>query len=572
MLQNVGEDRPTRDVDTRIIDRSRHTGATLLRMLAAIVLGVMLSTCSSPPSVLERILRSGELRVVTRNTPAAFYYGADEPRGIEYELARGYAEKLGVSLRIYIDDQVFPDLVSGKAQIGAASLTIADARRDSVTFGPGYQEIEPLIVYRRGTPRPRKLADLVGGRLDVVASSSHAALLEKLRAARAAADLGRAHAALERRADSPRRRRRDRLHGRGLAPIRAAAAFLSRSARRVPARADRPNRVGFAERRRGASREHRGYFAELEATGELKRILDRYYFASSEFDYVGSRAFMRHVNTRLPRYRDYFLEGERSTGIDWRLLAAIAYQESHWDPAAVSPTGVRGMMMLTEHTANMMEVGDRHDARSSILGGAHYYLRVRRKVPERIAEPDRSWLAVAAYNLGFGHLEDARIITQTQGADPDSWEEVRARLPLLSDKAWFSRVQRGFAPGPNRGHVRRQRAALLRDPDVARQPRDADVAGVRAAERARAGRLERLAAAPRREELLQQRAALLGQHAARHFDLVIQLRRCGKIEHRAAGARLRIGRAVHDARDARVHQRADAHRARLERHVQHAAG
>jgi ABC-type amino acid transport substrate-binding protein len=150
-------------------------------MLAAIVLSIMLSTCSSPPSILERILRSGELKVVTRNTPAAFYYGADEPRGIEYELARGYAEKLGVSLRIYIDDDVFPDLVSGKAQIGAASLTIADTRRDSVTFGPGYQEIEPLIIYRSGTQRPRKLADLVGGRLDVVASSSHAALLDRLR-------------------------------------------------------------------------------------------------------------------------------------------------------------------------------------------------------------------------------------------------------------------------------------------------------------------------------------------------------------------------------------------------------
>ena len=92
MLQNVGEDRPIRGLDTRIIGVPR-TGEPLLRMLAAIALGAMLSTCSSPPSVLERILRSGELKVVTRNTPAAFYYGADEPRGIEYELARGYAEK-----------------------------------------------------------------------------------------------------------------------------------------------------------------------------------------------------------------------------------------------------------------------------------------------------------------------------------------------------------------------------------------------------------------------------------------------------------------------------------------------
>ena len=79
-----------------------------MRGLIAIVMGAMLATCSSPPSLLERIVRSGELAIVTRNTPAAFYYGADEPRGIEYELARGYAERLGVRLRIYIADQVFP--------------------------------------------------------------------------------------------------------------------------------------------------------------------------------------------------------------------------------------------------------------------------------------------------------------------------------------------------------------------------------------------------------------------------------------------------------------------------------
>jgi membrane-bound lytic murein transglycosylase F len=415
-------------------------------MLVAIVLGLLLSTCSSPPSVLERILRSGELKVVTRNTPAAFYYGADEPRGIEYELARRYAEKLGVGLRIYIDEQVFPELESGKAQVAAASLAIAESRRDSVEFGPAYQQIEPLVLYRRGTARPRKLADLLDGRLEVVARSSHAALLERLRAeeplltwiehtARSSEELIRRVAEGELDytvADSHlfellRHLYPDLRVGFALGPADQIAWALPK---------DEELRESIA-----------AYFAELQATGELKQIFDRYYFASNEFDYVGSRAFIRHVDTRLPRYRDFFLEAERSTGLDWRLLAAIAYQESHWDPQAVSPTGVRGIMMLTEHTAEMMEVGDRHDARGSILGGAHYLLRTRRKVPDRIAEPDRSWLAVAAYNLGFGHLEDARILTQFQGADPDRWEEVRARLPLLSDKAWFSRVQRGFAPG-----------------------------------------------------------------------------------------------------------------------------
>jgi membrane-bound lytic murein transglycosylase F len=153
------------------------------------------------------------------------------------------------------------------------------------------------------------------------------------------------------------------------------------------------------------------------------------------------------LNSRFPRYQQLFEEAELETGIDWRLLAAIAYQESHWDAKAVSPTGVRGLMMLTERTAGMMDVADRHDARESIFGGARYFEGVLRKIPERIPVEDRLWLAVAAYNIGFGHVEDARIITQTQGGNPDDWEAVRERLPLLADEGWYTRVERGFARG-----------------------------------------------------------------------------------------------------------------------------
>ena len=153
-----------------------------MRGLAAVVLSLLLGTCSSPPSVLDQILRSGELRVVTRNTPAAFYYGADEPRGIEYELAKGFADRLGVGLRIYIAEQVLPDLTAGKAHVAAASLTVGDAFRDTVAFGPAYQDIQPQVIYRRGTKRPTRVADLRNGRLEVPSGSPHAALLGTLRA------------------------------------------------------------------------------------------------------------------------------------------------------------------------------------------------------------------------------------------------------------------------------------------------------------------------------------------------------------------------------------------------------
>jgi membrane-bound lytic murein transglycosylase F len=342
---------------------------------------------------------------------------------------------------------VFPDVAKGKAQIGAASITVADARKDLVTFGPSYQKIQPQVIYRRGSTRPRKLADLVGTRLEVVANSSHAALL---------ADSRKKEPLLS-WVEHPRTSSEELIRrvAEGEIDYTIADSHLFELLRhfypdlRVAFTLGPEDHIAWALPKGDESLRESvaAYFAEIEATGKLQRILDRYYFASSEFDYVSSRAFVRHVNTRLPRYRDYFVEAEHATGIDWRLLAAIAYQESHWDPNAVSPTGVRGMMMLTEHTADTMEVDDRHDPRSSILGGAHYFLRTRRKVPERIADPDRSWLTVAAYYLGYGHVEDARILTQRQGGNPDRWDQVRQRLPLLSDKEWYEGVQRGFAPG-----------------------------------------------------------------------------------------------------------------------------
>jgi membrane-bound lytic murein transglycosylase F len=143
----------------------------------------------------------------------------------------------------------------------------------------------------------------------------------------------------------------------------------------------------------------------------------------------------------------WFQEAAAETGLDWRLLAAIGYQESRWDESATSPTGVQGLMMLTAETAQRVGIRNRRDPRESILGGARYFGVVDRTIPKRIADPDRTWLALAAYNVGYGHLEDARILTQRRGQDPDSWPDVRANLPLLAQERHYRTLRRGYARG-----------------------------------------------------------------------------------------------------------------------------
>jgi membrane-bound lytic murein transglycosylase F len=157
--------------------------------------------------------------------------------------------------------------------------------------------------------------------------------------------------------------------------------------------------------------------------------------------------FRGHIESRLPHLRSSFEAAGQETGLNWRMLAALGYQESRWRPAAVSPRGAQGVMMLMPQTATKMGVKDVFSPDENILAGARYLLYMKERIPKRINDPDRTWLAMAAYNIGIGHLEDARIITQMRKKNPDRWSDVRANLPRLSDPHWHSRVKRGYANG-----------------------------------------------------------------------------------------------------------------------------
>jgi membrane-bound lytic murein transglycosylase F len=339
------------------------------------------------------------------------------------------------------------ELAKGRADIAAAQLT-ADAAWERVGDAANvYQRIPQLVVYKRGKTRPRSTLQIENARLSVRAGSPQQKLLERLKrtvapnlewietAPRSADPLDDVKTGL---ADYAVIDAREYSFSRHLYPDILVAFTLPE---------ERP--VQWVVRRNATDlrKSVDAFFRATLESGDFQRLAQRESGFLRPFEYEDSRKFQQAINTRLARYRPLFEEASAQTGVDWRLLAAMGYQESKWNPVAESPNGAFGVMMLTASTAESLGVSDRADPRQNIFAGARYFVEVRKKIPARIQEPDRTWFAVASYNVGFGHLEDARIITQIHGKNPDSWKDVRDHLPLLAQEQWHSRVKRGYARG-----------------------------------------------------------------------------------------------------------------------------
>ncbi len=387
---------------------------------------------------------------MTLNSPTCYYLGAHGPQGLEYRLAAAFADSLGVHLVVLTEPDMASmqaALIRGEADLSAGQIS-ADAtwRRAGLPAAP-YADIAQLVVQARGRSPPANIAGLQGARLTVLADSPQERLLRTLRR-EAVHDLtwkrlpGDAPTPLDMissgDADYAVVDASDYAFARHLYP-ETVAAFALPDPRPVqwvlPA--------GAVELRQAVER----FFDAARASGALARIQAEARSESGDFDYLSAHQFQTDIASRLPALQGLFEDAAEATGLDWRLLAAVGYQESRWHGSARSADGASGIMMLTGDTAATVGVDDRADLRENILGGAKYLVQVIDTIPQRIPEPDRTWLALAAYNVGYGHLEDARVLAQMHGLNPDSWADVRTQLPLLAQEQWYSRLKRGYARG-----------------------------------------------------------------------------------------------------------------------------
>ncbi|NOR51178.1 MAG: membrane-bound lytic murein transglycosylase MltF, partial [Gammaproteobacteria bacterium] len=412
-------------------------GSTLL--LVTLLLTLVIQGCSDENSRLQQVLDRGELTVITRNSATTYFEGAAAPGGMEYDLVKGFADSLGVKINLIVAANVADALTmlsEDEADLVAAGVMVTEQRKIWLKFAPPYQKVSQQLIYRKGNGRPKDISQL-DGKLIVVDQSNHNKRLHELHSEYRDLtwDVNNkldTHELLE-------------LVDKGEISYTITDSNTFQLNRHfypelsVAFSLTAPQPLAWAFPKFQDPSLHQAaieYIDKLQKNGNLAHLIDRYYGHAKDFNYVETKYYMEHIKTRLPTYRHLFEYAGKEFDVDWRLLAAMAYQESHWNPKAVSPTGVRGIMMLTQATANYLGVENRQDPVESIRGGASFYGRILKKFPKRIDLADRIWFAVASYNIGFGHVEDTRVITQQRGGNPDIWKDVRKNLPLLRKKRW----------------------------------------------------------------------------------------------------------------------------------------
>ncbi len=420
------------------------TAGFLLLLLAGLFL---LGSCLRRDS-LERIAQAKEITLLTVNNAHCYYIYRDRPMGLEHDLGKAFSDFLGVRLRVVASswEDLYSNLQSGKGDFIGAGLASSSHKSDVVDWSNSYLLAEHHIVVHRENEQIRKMEDLNGRSIHVRSGSAYQETAHEL------AGKG-LHVDIQLLDNIPTEELIRMVAEREIEVtiVDAHIAMLNRRYNpevRISFAVGNPRSLSWAVRKneKGLLSKINEFFEKIKEDGTLAKIMGKYYSNVEAFDYVDLRRYHEKLESRLPKYRPVIERAAEAYGLDWRLIAAMVYQESHFDPDARSFTGVEGIMQLTQDTAMDMGIEDRCDVEQSITGGVGYLKELYNRFA-RAKNPDRIYLALASYNVGRGHVEDAQRIAETMGLDPYSWSALEEVLPLLSYRAYYKRTSFGYCRG-----------------------------------------------------------------------------------------------------------------------------
>jgi peptidoglycan lytic transglycosylase F len=398
---------------------------------------------------LHKVVKAGQITVITRNTPHCYYLYQDEPMGFEYELAQEFANYLGVELKIHIAkswEGMMPLLKDGAGGFIAAGMAITPKRRKQVAFSDGYMDIQQQLIANRNDAKIKKLEDLSGKTIHVRRATPYQERLEELQ------EQGY-HFKIKLYKDLPTEELIQQVASGeiGFTVADSNIALLNR--RHYPnAVIVRPiselEHLGWAVHPKALQLKDKinSFFSAIKQNGRFSEIYNKYYGDVEEFDFVDLRAFHRSIKDNLSRYSPFIKAAAKKYGFDWRLIAAQIYQESHLDPLAKSQAGARGLMQLLPSTARSLDVKDIQNPVENINAGVQHLKYLFDRF-DKAPDSDRMHIALAAYNVGHGHVEDARDLAASMHLDPNSWESLEKTLPLLRYRKYYENAKYGYCRG-----------------------------------------------------------------------------------------------------------------------------
>jgi membrane-bound lytic murein transglycosylase MltF len=398
------------------------------------------------PGSLATVLERRFLRVLTSRNDFDFFIHDGRRGGYQYEMVRAFTRFLNerhggkkgeppiqFELVPVDDDQLIPLLLEGMGDLIAARMTITPERAEQVRFSRPYRSVDELLVTHDGTPPVASLEALSGRQVAVRATSSYADSLATLDRKLAAA--GRPPVDVVFVDESLATERILELVAAGRYPYTVADSLVAELAVRIHPALHLVE--GMALRRDGklawATR------PEAEAlVGEMNAFLKRY----REGSLLGNLAVERYFEDegRLARrfsddesglsdFDALFRKQAEAFHLDWRLVAAMAYQESHFDPTAHNRWGAVGLLQIKPETAKepyvgIPEVAGPENASNNVRAGLKYLFWIKQRYFDDepgMREADRLRMALAAYNAGPRAVLRARSRARRAGLDPDRW-------------------------------------------------------------------------------------------------------------------------------------------------------
>lgn len=386
---------------------------------------------------LDDIIEDGELIVLTINSYASYFSYRESPMGFQYELAQGFAKSLGVELKVKVvnsEVELVKALLNGEGDLIAYNLAITNERKKELIYCGKENVSHQVLVQRNGNDVLNDVTQLVGKEVYVMPGKY------EMRLKNLNQELGGGIMIHEISQDSITNEDLITMVAEGKIDYTVTNNELAKINKTYNPNLDISMEISFDQRSAWAVRKTSPKLAEAADKWHRENINSAEYEASArryfELDkHSPQGAILSLKDGRISYYDDLFKKYAPQINWDWRILAALVYTESNFNPKAVSWAGAKGLMQLMPATSRAYGVpaGMESDPEESIKAGVKYIAELQ-KIFFKVNDSDRIKFVLASYNSGIGHVFDAMALAEKYGKDKYLWDGNVAVYMLLKNK------------------------------------------------------------------------------------------------------------------------------------------